>query len=367
MASDGLATILKTLDKSYPGRLFRGTEKPPTTFRPTGILPLDYACGGGFPVGGQVEIYGPESVGKTTLALQCMAASMKKNPTKFGAFIDVEHAFSPEWAEVQGVDLSRMVYSAPDSAEQAADIVGDLTKEPDIETVIFDSIGHLISYKELEKNAEDVIVGGVSKVVSRMAREVSGNIDPLLGTGQTVIWINQVRANFNAMSHSLNRPGGYVLGHADEMRIRLRRGNGRHVVTYQDFGEKEVGYVVTAIVEKNKCGAPRRSAWWWYNFETLGKYSFGIERFEANVRTLIYAGLIQRKGGYFSYEGPLGDFKVQGKDTLIQKLEKDPSLMEALCEEQLLRLAGKALVIDTSEEAQIGERGISIGDIVDED
>lgn len=356
--------VLDRLQESFEGRICKGSEKPPWEGRPTGIAPLDYALEiGGFPKGAQVEIYGPEQIGKTTLALLGAAETQRRDPEAIVAFVDVEHAWSPEWAAKQGVDIGRLLYLAPKEAEQAADMMSALTKEPSVKYIIFDSIGHLMSYKEYSSNAGDATYAGASKIVARMCREVSINIDPMTGTGATVIWINQIRANFTPMSHTPARPGGYVLGHADAVRIRLRKGRGKHTVKYQDFGDKLVGYPVVAIIEKSKVGPPKRSAWWWYNFEEIGGYKFGVDVHEANVRILIYSGLISKKGAMYEYDGPAGSFKVRGEATLREKLADGPELMAALIEELHSTLQGKEFVMDTSEESKVDTETVSLDDL----
>jgi recombination protein RecA len=293
----------------------------------TGSLSLDMALGGqGIPKGRVVEIFGPESSGKTTLALHVVAQAQKEGG--IAAFIDAEHALDPSWAKKLGVDLETLLVSQPGSGEEAMHITEMLIRSNAVDVIVIDSVAALVPRKELEGEIGDSHVGLQARLMSQALRKLTGTIAK---SKTSVIFINQIREKIGVMFGSPETtPGGRALKFYASCRIDVRR------IGQLKEGEEVVGQRVRAKVVKNKVAPPFRVA----EFDMM--HTSGIS-YEADVLDLAIARkLIVRSGAWFRYgEVQLG----QGREKTRAYLEENPELVEELrakivASGDVVRLAG---------------------------
>jgi len=279
---------------------------------PTGSLSLDIALGGqGIPKGRIVEIFGPESSGKTTLALHVVAQAQKEGG--IAAFIDAEHALDPSWAKKLGVDLETLLVSQPGSGEEAMHITEMLIKSNAVDVIVIDSVAALVPKKELEGEIGDSHVGLQARLMSQSMRKLTGTINK---SKTAVIFINQIREKIGVMFGSPETtPGGRALKFYSSCRIDVRR------IGQLKEGEDVVGQRVRTKVVKNKVAPPFRVA----EFDMM--HSNGIS-YEADILDLALAQkLIVRSGAWFRYgEVQLG----QGREKTRAYLQENPALVEEL-------------------------------------
>jgi recombination protein RecA len=278
----------------------------------TGSLSLDMALGGqGIPRGRIIEIFGPESSGKTTLALHVIAQSQKQGG--IAAFIDAEHALDPAWAKKLGVDLENLLVSQPSSGEEAMHIAEMLIRSNAVDVIVIDSVAALVPQKELEGEIGDSHVGLQARLMSQSLRKLTGAIAK---AKTAVIFINQIREKIGVMFGSPETtPGGRALKFYSSCRIDVRR-----VGQIRD-GEQVIGQRVKARVVKNKVAPPFRVA----EFDML--HDTGIS-YEGDVLDLaIERKLIVRSGAWFRY----GDLQLgQGRERTREYLKEHPELVEEL-------------------------------------
>ncbi|MGQ9505259.1 MAG: recombinase RecA [Thermogutta sp.] len=278
----------------------------------TGSLSLDIALGGqGIPRGRIIEIFGPESSGKTTLALHVIAQSQKQGG--IAAFIDAEHALDPAWAKKLGVDLENLLVSQPSSGEEAMHIAEMLIRSNAVDVIVIDSVAALVPQKELEGEIGDSHVGLQARLMSQSLRKLTGAIAK---AKTAVIFINQIREKIGVMFGSPETtPGGRALKFYASCRIDVRR-----VGQIRD-GEQVIGQRVKARVVKNKVAPPFRVA----EFDML--HDTGIS-YEGDVLDLaIERKLIVRSGAWFRY----GDLQLgQGRERTREYLKEHPELVEEL-------------------------------------
>ena len=290
---------------------------------PTGSLSLDIALGGqGLPKGRVIEIFGPESSGKTTLALHAVARSQKAGG--IAAFIDAEHALDPSWAKKLGVQLDTLLVSQPGSGEEAMQITEMLIKSNAVDIIVIDSVAALVPQKELDGEMGDTHVGLQARLMSQAMSKLTGAISK---SKTCVIFINQIREKIGVMFGSPETtPGGRALKFYCSCRIDVRR-----IGQIKD-GEDVVGQRVKAKVVKNKVAPPFRVA----EFDMM--HSNGIS-YEGDVLDLAMAQkIVVRTGAWFRYgEVPLG----QGREKVRQYLLENPSLTEEL--RQRIMAAGEVL------------------------
>jgi recombination protein RecA len=281
---------------------------------PTGSLSLDLALGGqGIPKGRIVEIFGPESSGKTTLALHVVARAQREGG--IAAFIDAEHALDPSWAKKLGVDLETLLVSQPGSGEEAMHITEMLIKSNAVDVVVVDSVAALVPKKELEGDMGDSHVGLQARLMSQAMRKLTGAISK---SKTCVIFINQIREKIGVMFGSPETtPGGRALKFYSSCRIDVRR------VGQLKDGEEVIGQRVKTKVVKNKVAPPFRVA----EFDML--HASGIS-YEGDVLDLaLNQKLIQRSGAWFKY----GDTHLgQGREKVRQFLIENPKVTEELRE-----------------------------------
>ena len=287
---------------------------------PTGSISLNAALGvGGYPKGRIIEIFGPESLGKTTLAIHAIAEAQKAGG--IAAFIDAEHAFDRFYAQKLGVDIENLYISQPDNGEQALEIADQLIRSAAIDIIVIDSVAALTPKKEIEGDMGDSAVGLHARLMSQALRKVTATISK---TNTTCIFINQLREKIGVMfGNPETTTGGNALKFYASVRLDIRR------VTSIKDGDNVIGNQVRVKVVKNKVAPPFRKA----EFEiTFGE---GISKIGEIVDLGVELGIIKKSGSWFSY----GDSKLaQGRDATKALLKDNPELcdeLEALIMEKL--------------------------------
>ncbi len=276
---------------------------------PTGSLSLDMALGiGGLPKGRIVEIYGPESSGKTTLALHCIAEAQKKGG--YAAFIDVEHALDPIYAKALGVDIDSLLVSQPDTGEDALEIAEALVRSGAIDIIVVDSVAALAPKAEIEGDMGAAHVGLQARLMSQALRKLAGSISKL---NCVAIFINQLREKVGIMfGNPETTPGGRALKYYATVRIDIRK-----IDTLKAGGEV-IGSRTRAKVVKNKVAPPFREA----EFDIM--YGEGISRTGELLDLAVQLDIIKKSGAWFSYDGNrIG----QGRDNAKEFLKNNPDIM----------------------------------------
>ncbi len=279
---------------------------------PTGSLALNHALGvGGYPRGRIIEIYGPESSGKTTLAIHAIAEAQKAGG--IAAFIDAEHAFDRFYAKKLGVDVDNLWISQPDNGEQALEIADQLIRSSAIDIIVIDSVAALTPKAELEGDMGDNKVGLQARLMSQALRKLTATINK---TNTTCIFINQLREKIGVMfGNPETTTGGNALKFYASVRLDIRK-----VTTLKD-GDQPIGNQVRVKVVKNKVAPPFRKA----EFEI--SFGEGISRIGEILDLGVSLGVIQKSGSWFSYNGSkLG----QGRDSLKKVLSDNPELIEEI-------------------------------------
>ncbi len=279
---------------------------------PTGSIALNAALGvGGYPRGRIIEIYGPESSGKTTLAIHAIAEAQKAGG--IAAFIDAEHAFDRFYAEKLGVDVNNLWISQPDNGEQALEIADQLIRSSAIDILVVDSVAALTPKKEIEGDMGDNVVGLQARLMSQALRKLTSTISK---TNTTCIFINQLREKIGVMfGNPETTTGGNALKFYSSVRLDIRR------VTSIKDGDNVIGNQVRVKVVKNKVAPPFRKA----EFEiTFGE---GISKIGEIVDLGVDYGIIQKSGSWFSYNGSK---LAQGRDATKALLKDNPELCEEL-------------------------------------
>ena len=279
---------------------------------PTGSLGLNTALGvGGYPKGRIIEIYGPESSGKTTLAIHAIAEAQKAGG--IAAFIDAEHAFDRFYAEHLGVDVDNLWISQPDNGEQALEIADQLIRSSAIDIIVIDSVAALTPKSEIEGDMGDNKVGLHARLMSQALRKLTANISK---TNTTCIFINQLREKIGVMfGNPETTTGGNALKFYASVRLDIRR-----VTTLKD-GDQPIGNQVRVKVVKNKVAPPFRKA----EFEIL--FGEGISKYGELVDLGVEHSIIQKSGSWFSYNGSK---LAQGRDATKALLKDNPELCEEI-------------------------------------
>lgn len=282
---------------------------------PTGSLSLDLALGiGGLPRGRIIEVFGPESSGKTTLALHCIAEGQKNGG--MAAFIDVEHALDPIYAKALGVDIDQLLVSQPDTGEDALEIAEALVRSGAIDVIVVDSVAALAPKAEIEGDMGAAHVGLQARLMSQALRKLAGSISKL---NCVAIFINQLREKVGIMfGNPETTPGGRALKFYSSVRIDIRR------IESLKVGGEVVGSRTKAKVVKNKIAPPFREA----EFDIM--YGKGISRMGELVDLAVKIDVIQKSGAWFSYNGA----KIaQGRDNAKQYLEDNPEIAKQIEDE----------------------------------
>jgi recombination protein RecA len=300
----------------------------------TGSLGLDIALGvGGLPKGRVVEIYGPESSGKTTLTLQVIAETQRLGGT--AAFVDAEHALDPQYAEKLGVNVKELLVSQPDTGEQALEITDMLVRSGAVDVVVVDSVAALTPKAEIEGEMGDTHVGLQARLMSQALRKLTGNIKR---SNTIVIFINQIRMKIGVMFGSPETTtGGNALKFYASVRLDIRR------IGALKNGDEVIGNQTRVKVVKNKVAPPFREA----EFEIM--YGAGISRNGEIIDIGVLHNLIEKSGSWYSYNGErIG----QGKENVRTFLEQHPDIardIETKLREKLL--PGKRVPVEAREEA----------------
>ncbi len=275
---------------------------------PTGSLSLDLALGGGIPRGRIVEIYGPESSGKTTLALHAVAEVQRSGG--LAAFIDAEHAVDPEYAAKIGVNLDDLLISQPDTGEQALEICETLVRSSAVDIVVIDSVAALVPRAEIEGDMGDSHMGLQARLMSQALRKLTGVIAK---SKTTVIFINQLRMKIGVMfGNPETTSGGNALKYYSSVRLDIRR-----TETIKD-GDNMIGNHVKVKVVKNKVAAPFKIA----EFDIM--YNEGISQAGDLLDLAVKEELVQKSGAWFAYK----DEKIgQGREAAKQFLKDHPKIM----------------------------------------
>ncbi|MDO4749956.1 MAG: recombinase RecA [Eubacteriales bacterium] len=309
-----LETALAQIEKNFgKGAIMRLGDDLPVNVESisTGSLSLDLALGiGGVPRGRIVEIYGPESCGKTTLALHVVASAQKGGGE--AAYIDVEHALEPAYARALGVDIDNLLISQPDTGEQALEITEQLVRSGAIDVVVIDSVAALLPRSELEGEMGDSSVGVIARLMSQALRKLAGVVSK---TGCIVIFINQLREKIGVMyGNPETTPGGRALKYFASVRIDMRR------VETLKTGSEMIGNRTRAKVIKNKVAPPFKEC----EFDIL--YGQGISRVGEIIDLGVKLELIDKAGAWFT----VNDTRLQGRDSVREYLESNPEVMDQL-------------------------------------
>lgn len=306
-----LETALSQIEKQYgKGAIMRLGQNSSMNVEhiSTGSLSLDIALGiGGLPRGRIVEIYGPESSGKTTLALHCIAEGQKNGGNV--AFIDVEHALDPVYAAALGVDIDNLLVSQPDTGEQALEITEALVRSGAIDVIVLDSVAALVTKQEIEGEMGDSHVGVQARLMSQALRKLAGAISK---SNCVAIFINQLREKVGVVYGNPEvTPGGRALKFYSSVRIDIRK------TEVLKSGGEMIGSRTRAKVVKNKVAPPFREA----EFDIM--YGKGISRVGELLDLAVKADVVNKSGAWFSFEGErLG----QGRDNVKQLFLDDPEL-----------------------------------------
>ena len=310
-----LQAAMSKIEKDYgKGSIMKlGDEKiEQVEVIPTGSISLNVALGvGGYPKGRIIEIYGPESSGKTTLAIHAIAEAQKEGG--IAAFIDAEHAFDRFYAAALGVDIDNLIISQPDNGEQALEIADQLIRSAAVDIVVVDSVAALTPKKEIDGDMGDNVVGLQARLMSQALRKLTSTISK---TNTTCIFINQLREKIGVMfGNPETTTGGNALKFYSSVRLDIRR------VTAIKDGDNVIGNQVRVKIVKNKVAPPFRKA----EFEiTFGE---GISRVGEIVDLGVEYGIIQKSGSWFSYN----DTRLaQGRDATKQVIKDNPELAEEL-------------------------------------
>ncbi|MCL1594042.1 MAG: recombinase RecA [Actinomycetia bacterium] len=288
---------------------------------PTGALALDLALGiGGVPRGRVVEIFGPESSGKTTLALHILAEAQRNGGT--AAFIDAEHALDPIYARAIGVDIDELLISQPDTGEQALEIADMLIRSGALDVVVIDSVAALVPRAELEGDMGDTHMGLQARLMSQALRKLAGTINR---SDTTAIFINQLREKIGVMFGSPETtPGGRALKFYSSVRIDIRR------IEAIKVGTENIGNRVRTKIVKNKVAPPFRLA----EFDIM--FGEGISREGSLIDVAVEEGIVRKAGAWYTYDG---DQLGQGREKAKDYLRQNPELAMQL-QDQVLRAVG---------------------------
>jgi recombination protein RecA len=307
-----LSQIEKAYGKEAIMKLGEKQAKVKVDIIPTGALPLDIVLGvGGLPRGRVVEIYGPESSGKTTLCLHVVAQAQKTGGT--AAYIDAEHAMDPEYAKKLGVDIENLLISQPDSGEQAMEVADQLVRSGAVDVIVIDSVAALVPRAEIEGEMGDSHVGLQARLMSQALRKLTGSIAK---SKTMVIFINQLRQKIGVMyGNPETTPGGLALKFYASVRLDIRR-----VESIKD-GDKVIGNRTRVKVVKNKVAPPFQQA----EFDMI--FGEGISREACILDVGVNAGVVEKTGSWFLYKTErLG----QGRDNSKAFLKATPALADEI-------------------------------------
>ncbi|MGQ9691952.1 MAG: recombinase RecA [Thermaceae bacterium] len=331
-----LENALRTIEKAFgKGAIMRLGEIPKQQVDviPTGSLALDLALGiGGIPRGRVIEIYGPESGGKTTLALTIIAQAQRLGG--LAAFVDAEHALDPQYAAKLGVDVENLLVSQPDTGEQALEIVELLARSGAVDVVVVDSVAALVPKAEIEGEMGDAHVGLQARLMSQALRKLTA---VLFKSNTAAIFINQVREKVGVMyGNPETTPGGRALKFFSSVRLDVRK-SGQPIKE----GNEAVGIKVRVKVVKNKLAPPFREA------ELEIYFGRGLDPLMDLLNVAVAAGVVQKAGSWLSY----GEVRLgQGREKAAEFLKERPGLVEEIRGQVLERAGQVVLAMGEAEE-----------------
>lgn len=308
-----LHLAIEKIEKDFgKGSIMRLGDRPAVSTEsiPTGALSLDIALGiGGVPRGRVIEIYGPESSGKTTLAQHIVAECQKRGG--IAAFIDAEHALDPEYARNLGVNIDELLISQPDTGEQALEITEELVRSSAVDVIVVDSVAALVPKEEIEGAMEDKQMGLQARLMSKALRKLTSIVGK---TNTTVIFINQLRQKIGVMyGNPETTTGGNALKYYSSVRLDIRR------IETLKKDDKEIGNRVKVKVVKNKVAPPFRIA----EFDII--FGKGISKVGCIVDMAVNFGIINKAGAWFSYN----DEKLgQGREKAIDFMKNNPEILQ---------------------------------------
>ena len=322
-----LDAALKKIEKNFgKGAVMRMGEKADTQIStvPTGSLALDAAIGvGGYPRGRIIEVYGPESSGKTTVALHAVAEVQKRGGT--AAYIDAENALDPSYAKKLGVDVANLIISQPDSGEQALEIADTLIKSGAVDVVVIDSVAALVPKAELEGNIGDSFVGTTARLMSQSLKKLAGSVSR---SNTLLIFINQIRMKIGVMfGNPETTSGGNALKFYASVRLDIRRTG--------QIKDKEniIGNETRVKIVKNKVAPPFRTV----DFKIM--YGEGISRISEILDMGVKYDLIEKAGSFYSYNN---ERMGQGENNARQWLRDHPDAQQELLDKIMARANGIA-------------------------
>jgi recombination protein RecA len=305
-----LSQIERSFGKGAIVRLGDSTRMKVETI-PSGALTLDLALGGGLPKGRVIEIYGPESSGKTTLALHAIAEVQKAGGV--AAFVDAEHALDPSYAAVLGVDTENLLVSQPDTGEMGLEIVDQLVRSVAVDIIVIDSVAALVPRAEIEGDMGDAHMGLQARLMSQALRKITGNIGK---SNCTVIFLNQLRQKIGVVyGNPETTTGGNALKFYASVRLDIRR------IQTLKRGTDEYGIRAKVKVAKNKIAPPFRIA----EFDII--FGKGISTLGCLIDLAEETGVLKRKGAWYSYNG---DNIGQGRDKTLIYLEENATLAKEI-------------------------------------
>ena len=348
-----LQTALSQIDKNFgKGTVMRLGDRPEMNVEaiPTGSLALDAALGiGGVPKGRIIEIYGPESSGKTTLALHILAEAQKQGGEV--AFVDAEHALDPVYAAALGVDTDNLLVSQPDTGEQALEITDALVRSGAVDVVVVDSVAALVPKQEIEGEMGDTFVGLQARLMSQALRKLAGTINK---TNCVVIFINQLRMKIGVMyGNPETTTGGNALKFYASVRLDVRR------TEAIKEGGNVVGNKTRVKVVKNKVAPPFKEAY----FDIM--YGQGISKWGELVDMAVQMDIVQKSGSWFS----MGDERIgQGSNSVKEYLMNNPEIAEKV-EAQVRENLMKMNAVGPKAAAKAAEKAVAVSadDFDDED
>ncbi|MGH7195654.1 MAG: recombinase RecA [Candidatus Saccharimonadales bacterium] len=315
--AQALELALGTIEKQYgKGSIMKLGEAHATNVEciPTGSLSLDLALGGGLPKGRVIEVYGPESSGKTTLTLHAIAEVQKSGGT--AAFIDAENALDPAYAKRLGVDIENLLISQPDNGEQALEIVETLVRSNAVDLIVVDSVAALVPRAEIEGEMGDSHMGLQARLMSQALRKLTGIISR---SKATVVFINQIRMKIGVMfGNPETTTGGNALKFYASVRMDIRR------IGQIKQGESIIGNHTRVKVVKNKIAPPFRQA----EFDIM--YNEGISKSGDIIDLAVAQEIIEKSGAWFAYKGQ----KIgQGREAAKDYLSKNPKIMAEIAKQ----------------------------------
>jgi len=335
-----------TFSKRYGEEtLKRSSEVNPYEVISTGSITLDHRLSvGGYVEGRLVEIWGPDGVGKTTLALMGIAQAQRKHSDKMVAFIDMEQKLDRAWAVAHGVDLENLYVYSPSSAEDVSDALKDFCTSGLFSMVVVDSIGAMIPEVEKEKDADEATMGNQAKIVTRM---VKMNAVAAAQTGTVVVLLNQVRANLGYGADTTTG-GGWALKHSTTMKFKLKRTSLPPFKVKIGKEERQVGFQLAVQVQRNGVAGAGRTAT--FNIFTVPteKYGpIGVDPADEAATIGIEAGVIEQSGAWYTLPG--GE-RVQGRDAVVDELRTNEELRRAVTTASLATVSSEIAEEEAPEE-----------------